>query len=480
MIFDFLALGAGDEIVNSARLRAYLESVGSPLIVNAGCLCPGFSNETVGDEPYTTPSDPASPAPWYDADVPASADFVGVLLLDAEGLDDFPMTRTVTESAVGAAAFGPARERPLTVTLSMLVIGATCCGAAYGLRWLGQALQGCTGTGCGGDCATLYDCCPAAADFEDVAAFNAAHRRTLRRVALTEGPTVISRSGDDCGGSGCKGSGGEVIQVEAVLTAATPWKWRDAVPLLAVDLPRDDGGCIEWCIHGGPNARVCVESQETCASGVAAELIDGACPPGAVAWPDRESLDLECDKSCRLRPCTTTTAGCSDPRCVTETPPTVDASQNCFCEPLAVNSAYYELDLSTQPRWFGSAPILELFAGESVLRNVTIKFYERTSLHLGLTCEEVAEVERCNPFAVYTVTYVPAEATVTIDGQVGRAFSDCGGECTPSADTHGADGGPLVTPLMECDKYCVEVLTDALNVPAADAQLSVSISGREY
>jgi hypothetical protein len=34
--------------------------------------------------------------------------------------------------------------------------------------------------------------------------------------------------------------------------------------------------------------------------------------------------------------------------------------------------------------------------------------------------------------------------------------------------------------LMECDKYCVEILTDALNVPAADAQLSVSISGREY
>lgn len=478
MITDFFALGE-HEIANSARLRAYLEALGSPLILG-DCFCPAFSNETVDDGPYTTPDSETEPAPWYDADVPESSEFVGVLLLDVQGIDDNPLSRTVTRSASGTAAFGPARELPLTLTLSMLVIGTTCCGAQYGLKWLASALQGCTGTGCGGDCATLYNCCPSAEDGEDVDAFNRAHRRTLRRVALTEGPTVISREGGPCGGTGCKGSNGEVIQVEAVIVAATPWQWTDSTALLSVALPTDDNTeCTVWCIHGSTPERVCLETSESCSSGsVAVELTDGAC--SGVAWPDQDTANPECAGGCRLSACPTALDGCSDPRCRTATPPSVGTSDTCFCEPLAVNQEWYEIDLTNQPRWFGSAPMIELYAGATALRNVTIKIFERKGSHLGLTCEEVAKLERCNPFAVYNVSYVPPLGTVTIDGQVGRAFLNCDGVCIPSGDTHGANGGPLQTPLMDCDKYCVEVTADAWNLPDEDALLTFSVTGREY
>lgn len=480
MITDYLALG-NNEIVNSARLRAYVDSIGSPIILG-DCSCAAFTNEIVGDAPYTTPGDPASPAPWYDPDVPASAEFAGVLLLDAAGIDDNPLSRTVTQAAQGSAAFGPAREQPLTITLDMLVIGSTCCGAQYGLKWLAAALQGCVGTGCGGDCATMYECCPPSEGPVDPAAFNAAHRRTFRRVALTQGPTVMAREGGICGGAGCGGGNGEVIRVEVILTAATPWAWKDTLPLLAVDLPTDDGECIVWCVHGGPGSPVCIDPlPDNCGPGaVSVEMTEDPCDPGSVVWPDRSELGIVCDQPCRLRACPDDRGGCSDPRCQPATPPSVGASSTCFCEALAVNQAWYELDLTAQPQWFGSAPIIEVFAGATPLRNLSIRIFERRSQHLGLTCEEVAQVERCNPHAVYNVAYVPAEGTVTIDGQIGRAFVDCGGTCAPSADTHGAAGGPLQTPLMDCDKYCVEISSDALNVPAVDSQLSFSISGRQY
>ncbi|GAA2945951.1 MULTISPECIES: hypothetical protein [Streptomyces] len=476
----YLSLGSdgGVEIANHARLAAYLESVGSPLDTVTACGCETFDAALVGDDPYTSPE--ADDAPWYDPDVPESADFAGLLVLSVDGLDDHPVERTVTRGAAGNAALGPARTMPRTITVTAVLLGATCCAVNYGLRWLGQALAGCTGVGCGGDCLTLFTCCPDQIDDPDE--FAARYRRTLRRVALVDGPRVVARHGTGCTGSGGCTVGADILTVEFVLTAASPWMWTDPVPVLEVPVPLDESDdCITWCVHpspGTPGLPVCVELTDSCPPGsVAAVLTDAACD---LPWPERESLELPCDQPCRLAACPDMDALCSDPSCRTPAPPVAPPPATCFCSAIAVTEEAYELDLSSWPAWFGAVPIITVEAGSQDLRRVTVTLFERRDKHEGMTCREVAVAERCSPHSQFEISYVPAGGVMTLDGQVGRATVECAGTCESTPDAYGRDGGPLHFPLLTCDRYCVLVEADAIFAPAPDAAVSISLSGREY
>ncbi|MEU8870430.1 hypothetical protein AB0D24_04555 [Streptomyces javensis] len=480
MLDHYLTLG-GVEIANHARLAAYLESVGSPLDSVGACSCPTFTSELVGDAPYISPE--MDGAPWWDPDVPESGDFAGLMVLSIDGLDDYPVTRTATAAVTGGAALGAARVQPLTLTVTGVLLGATCCGVEYGLRWLAQALTGCTGDGCGGDCATFYNCCPP----EDMTPeeFAARHERTLRRVALTSGPTVTARHGTGCTAGSCS-TGADLLTVEFVLTAGTPWQWTAPVPVLDVEVPTDDGTeCITWCVHDRkgppPTPPTCLELQDAPACAPGSVLVEftetgGGCE---VVWPDQDEAEHPC-ASCRLAACPDADELCTDPRCRTPAPPVAPPPQTCFCKALAVNSEAYELDLTTWPRFFGSAPIIEFYAGSRDLRHATITFFERTAVHTGMTCDEVAVMERCNPAAVFEVGYVPAGGVLTLDGQVGRPTVTCLGSCEISPDAYGRDGGPLEFPLLSCDRYCVLVEADAVETAAEDARVVVSLSGRSY
>ncbi|MFB6872300.1 hypothetical protein [Streptomyces sp. NPDC056323] len=423
MFTDYMSLG-GIELFNSARLAAYLESVGSPLDSVGTCGCPTFDAEHVGDDLYTTPWD--DEAPWWDEDVPESADFAGLLVLSVDGMDDHPVTRSVTGSVTGGAAIGKPRVQARTITVTAVLLGATCCGAAYGLRWLAQALAGCT-DGCGGDCLTVYNCCPP--EDEDPDEFTERHRRTLRRVALVDGPRVIDRNGDGCTGSGACQNGADLLTVEFVLVAGTPWLWADPVPVIIAPVPNDDGECVTWCIHRGPEGPpppVCIEitpDAPQCGPGtVTAELTEAACE---VAWPETEPVPDPCDATCPLAACPDPEPLCADSTCRTPTPPQLPPPTTCFRHALAVNTETYGLDLTSWPRWFGAVPIIKVSAGSSDLRRVTITLYERTLEHQGMTCDELVELERCNPHSTYEIGYVAAGGTMTLDGQVGRASVEC-------------------------------------------------------
>ncbi|MDP4512058.1 hypothetical protein [Nonomuraea turcica] len=109
---------------------------------------------------------------------------------------------------------------------------------------------------------------------------------------------------------------------------------------------------------------------------------------------------------------------------------------------------------------------------------MTISIYERTAAHAGLTCAEIADAERCNPHSVYHVGYAPAGSVLTLDGQIGRALIECGGVCETSGDVWGADGSPPTWRPLSTGTYCICVETDALFLPAADAAVSVAVTGR--
>jgi hypothetical protein len=427
----------GVEVVNHARLSTYLQTVGSPLTDYNGCGCPTFGAEVLEELPYTTPDSEDSPAPWYDPDVPESVEFAGIMVLDVEGLDDYPVQRSVTGGIAGGGAIGPARALPRTITVTALVLGSTCCGVDYGLHWLGQVLQGCTSGECDGDCLSVYACCPG--EELDAETFNARHRRTLRRVALVDGPRVTARAGDGCGVGECQ-AGADILTVEFVLTAAVPWLWTDLVPVLEVTPPLNtDGDCVEWCLHPA--------GQEGCPGG------------------------------CRFADCPDPTAACADTRCATATPPLPGSPLNtCFCQPLAVERACYEMDLTGRPNWSSDVPVITVRAGSTDLRNLTIQIYEQGEE--GMTCEETADFNRCEPHSFWHVGYVPAGGAVTLDGQTGRATVECGGVCESSPDVYGRDGMPPTYKPLECASYCVCLESDIESPPALDAVVTLNVAGR--
>ncbi|MEW2568299.1 hypothetical protein [Streptomyces sp. NPDC047070] len=478
MIPDYMTLG-GVEIFNTTRLQEYLTSVGSALDSVGTCSCATLTRQMIDEDPDATDYvDPATDlAPWYDPDVPESVEFAGFLPLTVDGLDVSPVRRSVTNAVAGGAAIGPARALPLTITVTGLLLGSTCCGVAYGLHWLGEALQGCTGGQCDGDCMTLYNCCPGSTDLTPEA-FNDKYRRTVRRVALIEGPTPIDRVGENCTSGECQ-SGAEILTVEFILTAATPWLWTDTTPILETVPPADDSGdCVTWCIKGDQNnGLLCFDlTDEACPAGTFG--VEATEDPCALAWPVDE--DDPCDLPCRFATCPDPTALCASPSCQPPSPPTVLVPDTCFCLPLVAERACYEIDLTERPTWSVDTPMITLRAGDTDLRNITLTFYEREPNHETLTCDQIADLERCNPHSSFTITFVPAGGVVTLDGQIGRALVECGGVCESSPDVYGLNGAPVSWKPFTCATYCLCIESDIANPPSVDSLITVAVSGRGY
>lgn len=438
MLTDFIKIGA-NEIANSARLSAYVAALGSPLTGGSVCACPTLTAEVLGDDPYTTPDDPANPAPWYDADVPDSGQFLGFMPLTMEGIDDYPVTRQVTSSVSGSGSIGTPRVAPRTVVVTGLLLGNTCCAVEYGLHWLAEALQGCNG-GCNGDCVSMYTCCPP--EGITPVQYNARYKRTYRRVALTSGPNVIARNG---GGGSCQGTcggGADIVTVEFVLTAATPWAWTDPEPLLDVSLPEDDDEtCVEWCTTS--------------------------------------SVTPECVESCNPTDCDALGISCSDPRYpATALPDAGSAPQSGSCVPLATTRTCYDIDLSDRPAWSVDALTLVLSSGSTELRNVTISLFVKRDVDLALPCSTVADQNPCGAIGSWNVSYVPANSSITLDGQIGRATLECGGECTTARNVYGPNGAPPLFPTLGCATYCLCIETDLMNPPGIGSSLTASVSGK--
>jgi hypothetical protein len=437
MLSDYAAI-TGQELWNTARLKMYLTNVGSPFTTGADiCSCDTLTRTMLEDDPpapaYDTPA--TDPAPWYDASLPDSGKFLGFLPLTVSGTDDSTRARNVTNAVGGGGFFGPSRELPRTITVTGLLIGTSCCGVAYGMHWLTEALQGCNGL-CGSDCLEMFDCCPDATSTR--AAFLAAHRRTFRRTALVSGPTETGRVGDGTCSSAC-GAGGDIVQVEFVLVAASPQPWTDVTELLDVALPATGtGDCIEWCT-------------------------------GGVGCPQAD---------CRHSPCGEDADTCSDPRSTVPSPPTPTRPAASFCIPIGTDRECYTVDLSARPEWSTDVPVMTLYAGSSELRNVRISMYERPNGTLQ-TCEEIADANRCAPLNQFYVTYVPPGGLITFDGQTGRATLDCAGSCLSASTAFGDDdGGPVRINPLTCAMYCVCVEVDPLFPPAADARFTFGVSGK--
>lgn len=449
MIESYVLLDS-TEIVNHTRLQAYADNgYVTSLDSLEACGCESLTPYELSAS-YVSPE--SDPAPWYDPQVDVSAEFAGLLVLSMTGMDDHPTSRSVTQAVTGGGVFGRQRVAPRTIVVQGVLLGSSCCGVAYGLKWLASALDACSASGCDGADLQALACCPPVAptapttggwdsgvwddgvwDDEFGPVILPAWLRTMRRTALISGPTVTRRAGSGCSAT-CSS---DVIFVEFVLSAAEPWQWTTPVEVLSESVPTDAGGCIEW-----------VEVAEGCPSN---------------------------DACCRLASCTSAD-GCADPECAVPTPPAVASPQSCYCLPLAVNSTCTTLDTSSIPAGMVGLPIIEVYAGASDLRRVTVSIYEQGA---G-TCDEAAVADRCDPVAVYHAGFVPAGGRMTFDGQIRRTITECEGASYPASDAWGFGGSPVEFVPLGCDRtYCLCIEADALSTPGAGAKVVVSLSGRD-
>lgn len=430
MLDGYFTLG-GTEIVNSARLQSYIDN-GLVLGFNnlRACGCPTLA-PSLG-QTYVSPA--LDPAPWYDPVVPASAEFAGFLLLSMTGDTNRPTSRAVSQAVTGGGVFGRQKVTPRPIVVSGVLLGSSCCGVDYGLKWLGQALDSCVGVGCEGSDMGVLNCCPS--DDVDPEELFATYGRTIRRVALTSGPVVTRKAGDHGCGSGCSA---DVLFVEFILTAAEPWLWSPAVEVLEEPVPTDDGSCIDWTLTA---------EGEGCGT------------------------DPNC---CRLAECSTSSS-CADPECDTPSPPSVASPRSCFCLPIAVNRTCHAISTVSVPGSFDALPIITFDAGYTDLRRVTVSFFESEG---GDCCTEADEA-RCDPVAVYHVGYLPEASQMVFDGQIRKVLVDCGDGPEQASDAWGRNGAPVeFTPLGCGRSYCVTIEADAIFTPADDATVTIELSNRE-
>lgn len=96
-------------------------------------------------------SDPGNDnAPWFDADRPASSDYLGLLVTGISGLDTTE-TRSMSANATGIGGIlGPQTLAPRSLTVTGYVLATTPTGMQFARRWLAETLAGALCPGCSG------------------------------------------------------------------------------------------------------------------------------------------------------------------------------------------------------------------------------------------------------------------------------------------------------------------------------------------
>lgn len=433
---DYASLG-GVEIVNVARTIAYLETGLAPstMSIKADCGCPGLFEllgcppasgvtELTGCPPasggYTDPA--TDGAPWYSADHPESAGFAGFFPVEFEGMSS-TYVREVTDSIGDGGILGRGRAGHRVLTWSGFLFGSSCCSVAYGLRWLTNTLRASSQCrDCNGDDLELLVCCPAVSGTgPQPEAF-----RTLKNVALLEGPELVSerRTSGDCSGvsGGCGGS--VIMEVEFSLAAAQPWFYKAEIPIV---------NCIS--LDNGIDL-------------LTDETVD--CPPANCA---DTLFDVICPVSA-LPPAGVYVNPCS--------------------EGAAFDRALYlTVPRSSWKEFEEAVPYITITTGGFWARNLKLGTYSSGS---GDPCGDLSSnPPLCNAICdQLTIAAIPIFSTFIIDGRTHRMSVVCNDGSAFPGEPYTT--GPWSWPVFDCYGFCLEVAFFDSGVSVNPAGVCVSVS----
>ncbi|MGW6458722.1 hypothetical protein ACWF94_22875 [Streptomyces sp. NPDC055078] len=130
-----------------------------------------------------------------------------------------------------------------------------------------------------------------------------------------------------------------------------------------------------------------------------------------------------------------------------------------------------------QPEWLEAVPVLELETGGTALRRLVVRFWANP---LGTDCSELADP--CSACTDIQIPYLPAGATLTVDGRTQVAEVDCpsgvSGSATSSPILYGPLGAAFEWPVFSCPTgVCIEILSTSATT-SADARARVLLVPR--
>lgn len=231
----------GREVVNPARALNYLKLYnpnGRFFDVDTTGLPAILYRLRGAAEAFATPV--GDPAPWYDASIPSSGEFLGVVIDTLTGLDG-RTTRTITQSADGSTLGRPYKEG-VTLKAKGYLVAMTYAGLEYGKRWLIDQLNTTCQT-CDVCDLQVRLCAP-----PDDGSNDELCHWTIPDAGLTEGPIY--------GNLPCP----EIDTVTFTMRAESAWLFRAPVNCVPAELLWSDnipgGSCVaftDWfCGVGGP------------------------------------------------------------------------------------------------------------------------------------------------------------------------------------------------------------------------------------
>jgi hypothetical protein len=427
-IQSWLCLG-GTPLTEACRSQVYAQNGFRPhgVEINA-CGCCGTPAQwaaAMDDAPYTNPTD--DKAPWYSTSEPDSGDFGGFMVTSIDGLGAGPITRSLTQRANGRGSFlGPAVQSSPVITITGILFGKTCCSVDYGLRWLGNVLQGSCGADCDGDQLAFLDCCP---DFDACATAAVTpydcltpHLRYLEGVQLVASPKINQRYGACCGD--CNGTA--YMEISFQLAATSPCVYRNPVHL-ATDQPFDAAdpvACdITWVLVGP----------------------GGTCPDDTICAEPDDCL-----------------AG--DPCADVPSPPTAPVPSNpCICTSFNTRRTVVEIPAGSIPEYTEGVPVVSVFSGPKDLRQLRVRFW------LANAGQTVDELDPCTACGEVTLSRVPTGSTFTFDAKTRKATITCpDANDVDATPLMGSAGGrlPVEWPEIQCAgaRYLVSVEADSDSV----------------
>ena len=160
MFNGWLSFG-GRELINAERTRRYVDNFAINLGLQDCEDCPDIQL-ALEDDIYESPA--LDDAPWYDPNVPESADFYGVWPLDIEGMEDSTREVGFTEGITDGGSPGGERLASRPIRATGVLIGANQRAIVYGMKWLRNAMSPppCMdhGGSCNGSKLCYYAACP--------------------------------------------------------------------------------------------------------------------------------------------------------------------------------------------------------------------------------------------------------------------------------------------------------------------------------
>lgn len=234
MVYDGYMEYGNRELFNNARINAYAGTLVRTLNVRACDPC----DELAGT--YVSPS--ADPAPWYSASQPLSADFVGIIPLSIEGLEDDQREAQSTQRHGDGGYVAQVRRPIREVRFTALLLANSRAGREYGMDWLRSTLNaGNRGpvfgaaaaftapdfidinAQCGDDRVDLvfYEACPEGVITADEM------ERTLRGAACVDGPHPLDA---------IDRKSGYMYRVEFTLAAGDPFVYSKPSAALVPDI----------------------------------------------------------------------------------------------------------------------------------------------------------------------------------------------------------------------------------------------------